>query len=231
MHAIEMPIGAARAGKLPPRGDAPMLAEVPATLLPYWAGTAHHDFPGIPRDASFYAQSLEGLMMFFDCVAAAGTICALPSLAAGSVWHAWTCLDEPGLHRFCLRHVGRTIPHGAGARLLADMDRALATCLVAARRRASMPAAGACLPPLFSLDCRLGMPQGYGYRIINGQVACSPLDEFGNTEDRLSFPSVLAPEGLLLAGLVSQAEYQEAARPDSAAGSANNRPAAWRDFL
>ena len=126
-----------------------MLAEVPATLHPYWAGTAHREFPGIPRDASFYAQSLEGLMMFFDCVASAGQPCALPSLAAGSVWHALTSLDEPGLHRFCLRHVGRTIPHGPRARMLADMDRALANCLVAARRRASMPAVSACLPPLF----------------------------------------------------------------------------------
>ncbi len=213
MKTMETPVKAARAGECPAPARAPMLAEVPASLHPYWAGTAHHDFPGIPRDASFYAQSLEGLIMFFDCVASAGKPCALPSLAAGSVWHAWTCLDEPGLHRFCMRHAGRTIPHGPRARMLADMDRAQATCLVAARRRASMPAAGACLPPLFSLDSRLGMPQGYGYRIIKGLVACSSLDEFGNTEDCVCFPGGLTPQGLLLAGLVSRAEYEQAACP------------------
>lgn len=213
MHAIDMPKNAAPAAQQQAPGYAAMLAEVPATLFPYWAGTAHHDFPGIPRDASFCAQSLEGLLTFFDCMALAGKPCALPSLAAGSVWRAWTCLDEPGLHRFCRRHVGWTIPHPGQARSMANMDRALATCLVAARRRASMPAAGACLPPLFSLDSRLGMPLGHGYRIIQGLVACSTLDEFGNTEDRVSFPDGLRPQGLLLAGLVSQAEFDEAAPP------------------
>ena len=204
---------ARHAGERAQAAEAAMLAEVPATLFPYWAGTAHHDFPGIPRDASFYAQALEGLVMFFACVAAAGKPCALPSLAAGSVWHAWTCLDQPGLRRFCIRHVGHAVPHGEQFRMTTDMNRALATCLVTARRRASMPAAGACLPPLFSLDCRLGMPEGYGYRIINGLVACSALDEFGNTKGRVSFPDSLTPKNLFLAGLVSQAEYEEAARP------------------
>lgn len=211
MHAIDMPLKAARAGKPAPPDIAAMLAEVPATLFAYWAGTAHHEFPGIPRDTSFFAQALEGLLMYFDCVACAGGPCALPSLAAGSVWQAWTGLDEPGLHRFCMRHVGRPVPHGARARMLVDMDRALATCLVAARRRAGMPAAGAGLPPLFSLDSRLGMPLGYGYRIIQGRVACSILDEFGSTEDRVSFPSALTPQGLLLAGLVGRDEYEAGA--------------------
>lgn len=45
---------------------AQVLAEVRPALYPYWAGTAQQEFPGIPRDASFYAQSVEGLMMFFD---------------------------------------------------------------------------------------------------------------------------------------------------------------------
>ena len=213
MHAIDMPVKAARAGKAAPPDYAAMRADVPATLFAYWAGTAHHDFPGIARDACFHAQALEALVMYFDCVASAGSPCALPSLAAGSVWHAWTCLDEPGLHRFCMRHVGWPVPHGARARMLADMDRALATCLVVARRRAGLPAAGACLPPLFSLDSRLGMPLGYGYRIIQGRVACSILDEFGNVEDRVSFPSALTPQGLLLAGLVGRDEYEQAALP------------------
>ena len=212
MNAMKTPIGAEGVEELPRAACARMLADVPATLFPYWAGTAHHGFPGIPRDASFYVQSLEGLLMFFDCVAAVGQVCALPSLAAGSVWQAWTWLDEPGLHAFCIRHVGRPVPHAAQARMVTDMNRALATCLVVARRRASQPAAGAGLPPLFSLDSRLGMPHGFGYRIINGLVACSALDEFGSLEDRVSFPDALTPQGLYLAGLVSKAEYEQAGR-------------------
>jgi hypothetical protein len=91
-----------------------------------------------------------------------------------------------------------------------EMGRALAVCLVQARRRASQPAAGSHLPRLFSLDSQLGMPGGVGYRIIGGLVACSPLDEFGNPDDRPSFPDELTPHALFLAGLVSGAEYEEA---------------------
>jgi uncharacterized membrane protein YgcG len=192
---------------------AAVLADVPAALFSHWAQTAHHEFPGIPRDAFFYAQSAEGLMMFFDCAAAAGTGCALPSRAADSVWHAWTRMDAAGLDRFCIRHFGRTIPHIERARVKGgDMGRALAVCLVQARRRASQPAAGCHLPRLFSLDLQLGMPRGFGYRTIGGLVACSMLDELGNLEDKLSFPAELAPYALYLAGLVSETEYAEAAR-------------------
>lgn len=191
---------------------AQVLAEIPATLFPYWSGTAHHEFPGIPRDASFYAQSVEGLMMFFDCVAASGRTCALPSRAADSAWHAWGQMDTASLERFCIRHFGQTIPHVEKARMQDPMARALAVCLVTARRRASQPAAGSHLPRLFSLDGQLGMPRGFGYRMIDGLVACSALDEFGNPEDKVRFPGELTPHALLLASLVSEAEYAEAAR-------------------
>ncbi|SFD18914.1 hypothetical protein [Massilia yuzhufengensis] len=192
---------------------AQVLADVPGALFPYWVATAHHEFPGIPRDASFYAQSVEGLMMFFDCVAAAGRRCALPSRAADSVWHAWARLDAPGLDRFCIRHFGRGIPHVERAHMQGDMGLALAVCLVQARRRASQPAAGTHLPRLFSLDGQLGMPGGFGYRVIGGLVACSTLDEFGNPEDKLGFPGELAPYALYVSGLVSKDEYDAAALP------------------
>jgi hypothetical protein len=70
---------------------AAVLADVPAALFSHWAQTAHHEFPGIPRDAFFYAQSAEGLMMFFDCAAAAGTGCA-PPIRSGTHGRAWTPL-------------------------------------------------------------------------------------------------------------------------------------------
>ena len=192
---------------------AAVLADVPAALFLHWAQTAHQEFPGIPRDASFYAQSAEGLMVFFDCAAAAGRPCALPSRAADSVWHAWRRLDAAGLDAFCIRHFGRTIPHVERDRMPeGEIDRALATCLVQARRRTSQPAAGSHLPRLFSLDSRLGMPRGVGYRIIGGLVACSPLDEFGNPEGKVRYPGELAPCALHRAGLVGETEYQQAVR-------------------
>jgi len=191
---------------------AAVLADVPAALFSHWAQTAHSEFPGIPRDAFFYTQAAEGLMMFFDCASAAGTRCALPSRAADSVWHAWTRMDAAGLERFCIRHFGRTIPHVERAHMKGgDMGRALAVCLVHARRRASRPAAGCHVPRLFSLDLQLGMPRGFGYRVIDGLVACSVLDELGNPDDEVSFPSELTPHALLRAGLVCQSEYDEAA--------------------
>jgi hypothetical protein len=191
---------------------APVLAEVPAALFPCWAQGAHREFPGIPRDASFYAQATEGLMMFFDCTSSAGRSCALPSRAADSVWHAWTRMDAAGLERFCIRHFGRSIPHLERERM-ADMDSALAACLVQARRRVSQPAAGLHLPRLFALDAQLGMPGGTGYRVIGGRLACSRLDAFGNPEDELVFPQALTPPALLQAGLISAEEYEAAAGP------------------
>ena len=197
---------------------AAVLADVPEALFSHWAQSAHEEYPGIPREVSFYAQAAEGLMMFFDCAAAAGKSCALPSRAADSVWHAWAQLDAAGLEGFCIRHFGRSIPHVERARMQkGEMGKALAVCLVQARRRASQPAAGGHLPRLFALDSRLGMPRGFGYRIIGGLVAFSILDEFGNPEGKVSYPGELTPYSLYLAGLVSETEYQEVVRLASTA--------------
>ncbi|MFC0254339.1 hypothetical protein [Massilia consociata] len=192
---------------------AAVLEDVPPTLFRYWAEVSQGEFPGIPRDASFFAQSVEGLMMFFDCVSAAGRQpCGLPSRAADSVWHAWMRMDAPNLERFCIRHFGRSIPHVEKTHMRGHMRMALSVCLVQARRRASKPVAGPNLPRLFLLDGQLGMPRGFGYRIIGSLVAWSVLDEFGNSDDHVSFPDNMTPRGLLQAGLVSKAEYDEGIR-------------------
>ena len=190
---------------------AQVLADVPAALFSHWAQTARIEFPGIPRDAAFYAQSVEGLMMFFDCVAAASRPCALPSRAADSVWHAWARMDAASLERFCIRHFGKAIPHVEKANMAGCMGKALGACLVQARRRGSWPVASIHLPRLFALDAQLGMPRGFGYRIMKGLVACSPLDELGYSTS-VSFPEYLTPIGLYRAGLISAGEYNEAAR-------------------
>ena len=87
------------------------------------------------------------------------------------------------------------------------MGKALGACLVQARRRVSQRPAGPHLPSLFTLDARLGMPRGFGYRVIDGRVAYSVLDDFGNPKGGVSFPQELTPQGLLKAGLISRAEY------------------------
>lgn len=196
---------------------ASILAGIPPALHPYWAEHAHREFPRIPRDASFYAQSAEGLVMFFDCAASAARPCALPSRAADAVWHAWVRMDASSLERFCVRHFGKKIPHVERAQM-GPMGVALAACLVQARRRASIPAGGPGLPRLFTLDDQLGMPGGFGYRLIRGRVACSLLDQLGRPMGRPSFPKTLTAMGLYQAGLISAAEYAEAREANSAAG-------------
>lgn len=189
---------------------AQVLADVPDALFPYWARTSQQEFPGIPRDASFFAQSAEGLMMFFDCAAGSRKTCALPSRAADSVWHAWMRLEEVGLHRFCIRHFGKIIAHVEKAKMGAGMNAALAVCLVHARRRASQPAAGPHLPRLFGLDAQLGMPRGFGYGMVGGMLACSTLDELGNPGTDRRLLRELSPRGLLDAGLISEDEFRKA---------------------
>jgi hypothetical protein len=215
MNVRETPRGVARTveWEFAQSRYAAVLADIPAALFPCWAQSAHAEFPGIPRDASFYAQSVEGLMMFFDCVAAAGRPCALPSRAADSVWHAWTRMNAADLDRFCILHFGRTIAHLDKAQMPGEMGEALAACLVQGRRRASKPAAGTDLPRLFTLDLRLGMPRGFAYGIVGGLVACSGLDELGQPDGQPSFPHALAPQGLLKAGLISPAEYARVRGP------------------
>jgi len=194
-----------------------VLGDIPPALFPYWAGNAQREFPRIPRDASFYARSAEGLIMFFDCAASAARPCALPSRAADAVWHAWVRMDASSLERFCVRHFGKKIPHVERAQM-GPMGVALAACLVQARRRAAMPAGGPDLPRLFTLDDQLGMPGGFGYRIIRGRVACSLLDQLGRPIGRPSFPKALTALGLYEAGLISGAEYAERRDAGSASG-------------
>lgn len=219
MNANETPHTTARTGESAFAQPAieSILAEIPPGLFSYWQENAHREFPGIPRDASFYAQSAEGLVMFFDCAAAASRPCALPSRAADAVWHAWTRMDASGLERFCVRHFGKKIPHVERAQMGA-MGVALASCLVQARRRASTPPAGPELPRLFTLDGQLGMPNGFGYRVIGGRVACSLLDRLGRPAGRPSFPKALTALALYQAGLITAAEYAEAREAGGSSG-------------
>ncbi|MES2758620.1 MAG: hypothetical protein V4693_14700 [Pseudomonadota bacterium] len=163
-------------------------ADIPATLYPYWKRTAHYEFKGIPRGAFFFARATEGLLNFFDCVRTSGKPCALPSAAADSVWHAWAKMAPASLDAFCIKHFGRTIPHLEKAEMGARMDGALANCIAVARQLRGDDPAGRSLPRLFALDASLAMPNGYGYRLVQGQVGCQRLDQQGRAEGMLFYP-------------------------------------------
>lgn len=188
------------------------MADLPATLYPFWKRSAQHEFKGIPQDAFFFARAAEGLMAFFDCARNAGQPCWLPSMAADSVWHAWMRLSPTGLNAFCRKHFGRVIPHVEAPGMVGGIGCALAVCLVQARRIERMPVAGPNLPRLFALDRMLAMPGGRGYLLFNGEVASFPLDGRGRAAAVPATVDTLRPALLLAAGLVSDDEYKRHAR-------------------
>jgi len=181
------------------------LADLPAGLYPYWAASAKNEFPGIASDAFFFVRAADALMTFFACVSDSDSACALPSMAADSVWHAWMRFNSIGLDAFCVRHFGRAVPHLAAA----DMASAgaLAACLVKARRLEGLAPAGPRLPNLFALDRDARMPGGFGYQGRNGQVAYARLDQRGRCQDTPAVLDSLTPHTLLETGLISPGEH------------------------
>ena len=184
------------------------LADIPSTLYPYWKRTARFEFEGIPTDAFFFASASDSLLTFFDCVRRSGKPCALPSKAADSVWHAWERMAPESLASFCQRHFGRRIPHLESAAMPLRMDTALANCLVAARKRDGNNPEGPHLPTLFVADRKLGMPQGFAYSVVKGQVVFAHMDAAGRPERDAHLQAAMCAPALLAAGLIGGAEYQ-----------------------
>lgn len=185
------------------------LAELPPGLEAAWRHGASTEFPGIPRDALFFVRAAEGLLGFFDALTRQGASCALPSLAADSVWHAWLAHDPIGLERFCRRHFGAAVPHLEAASLEPG---ALARALVACRALDGIPAHGPALPRLFTLDARLRMPRGHGYWTERGEVAYARLGASGRRLGVARRQSELSLAALLAAGFISEEVYAEALR-------------------
>jgi hypothetical protein len=196
------------------------LQDIPDGLFRAWQQSAPGEFEGIPCDALFFARATEGLLMFFDCVKRSGKPCALPSKAADSVWHAWARLSPASLDAFCIKHFGRRMPHMEAADMTAQMEDALANCLVQARMLEWMPTAGAGLPKLFTLDRRVAMPCGFAYRMVKGQVAFSNMNRAGRPEGDVFYPGMLAPVELLMAGLITQRAFDDYVRQARSEGSA-----------
>lgn len=197
------------------------LADLPASLYPYWAQTACREFNRIPRDVLFFSFAAEALMEFFDCVASSGAPCALPSKAADSVWHAWLSHAPATLQHFCRKHYQRPIPHLQAAAMPGPMDEALAHCLVTARRVANVAPGGIYLPRLFSTDRLLRMPYGFGYRRVGNKIGVADLDARGRYRGHESFPTSLRPAGLLASRLIEPWEMPDPWSESIGAGGAS----------
>ena len=149
------------------------LEALPPTLYEHWRKVAPLEFNGIPTDAIFFVRAAEGLLRFFDCVRYSQHLCALPSKAADSVWHAWLTLpaqSEDHIETFCQRYFGRVIPHVEASQMPVDTGLGLAATLVIARKRGGRDPAAPSLPALFELDRKLRMPNGYGYQLRKYQI-------------------------------------------------------------
>lgn len=180
------------------------LAALAPGLQASWRASAAAEFPGIPVSARAFMRSAEGLLMFFDATQGRGVACALPSVAADSVWHAWLRWDADDLARFCRAHFGSPIPHltlkqiGTGA---------LTQTLVACRALQGIPAHGPAIPALFGLDARLRVPNGFGYRLKQRKIVYGRLGANGALPKRVVTHPQLDLSSLLAAGLISQEVY------------------------
>lgn len=193
------------------------LLALPPGLQGAWAGHAAGEFPGIPTDAFFFVRAAEGLLCFFDAVARSGRQCALPSLAADSVWHAWQRHDPAGLIDFCRRRFGAAIPHLESGRLEPG---ALARTLVACRRMEAIPPGGPALPQLFTLDTRLRMPRGRLHLPLPDGVAWAELGPTGRRLGQLRPHAELSAAALFAAGLIEAQAYEDAQRRQRESGEA-----------
>jgi len=180
------------------------LVQLAPALHAYWQRVGPEEFAGMPADRLFFHRAAAGLMAFFEASTRRGKPCALPSLAADSVWHAWMRWDADDLARFCRRHFGTSIAHLPQSAL----DRtSLAQTLVGCRALEGRPSHGPGLPPLFALDAHLHMPNGHGYWIERGDIVYRRLDAAGGKPGPAHVHPDLALPALFGAGLVSEITY------------------------
>lgn len=187
----------------------PQFEDIPAGLFPFWQRNSGREFAGIPTDRLFFIRAATGLMRFFEVAADRRQPCALPSLAADSVWHAWTAWDPVNLEHFCRWHFGRPIRHLPNAELDAL---ALPRALVGCRVLEGVPPQGPALPALFGLDFALRMPSGYHYAVEGVNVFYTPMNPDGQSPGRGFQHGDLTLDALLGANLISAAQHADALR-------------------
>jgi hypothetical protein len=209
LNILSKPIGNARAiWHLITSRHRKALCDLPPTLYEYWSRTAQTEFQGIPRDAFFYVRAADALLDFFECVRRNNHPCALPSMAADSVWHAWLRHSPATLEAFCERHFGQRIPHVEAGDMAGGMALPLAMSLVTARRLDGLPLAAPSVPGLFGTDRALRMPGGFAYALRGNDLVCSRIDRRGQTVGTGQVHPALTPDFLLAAGLIARIDYE-----------------------
>lgn len=180
------------------------LEQIAPELYAYWQRSAAQEFPGMPTQRASFYRAAAGLFDFFQVASLRGQPCALPSLAADSVWHAWLCWDEDDLARFCRRHFNKAIAHLPQSEL---GPAALVQTLVGCRYLEGARAHGPGLPQLFGLDASLRVPNGHGYWVDKGDIVYRRLDAAGRRPGQASVHPDLTLQALFAASLISEATY------------------------
>lgn len=201
-NRIMRPRGALHAGRYA------AIASLPEGLDTVWLERISQQHPGSGINAKAVPHVAEALLTYFDCLTRTDKPCALPSLAAQVLWDAWATLDRNGLERLRAHHFPTSADDSpTGSRT--EWEQAIANCLVQARAIAGLSPAAPLLPALFLLDQQLALPGGHGWLIANGRVGYVKLDARGMMSDAPVFPEVMAPAGMLMAGLVSATAFND----------------------
>jgi len=203
------------------------LEHLPAPLRADWRRSAPLEFPGIPLSETFFVRAADGLMRFFELAASRSAACALPSVAADSVWHAWLHWDADHLDHFCRRHFDKPVAHLPQCELGAG---ALTHALAGARRIDGIAPEGPHLPALFTLDARLRMPFGHGYWNQAGEVVYGRLDGDGRRSGYPARHPDLTLQALFAASLITHSVYLDAMlRQDRRSSGSNTSDGAGAD--
>lgn len=180
------------------------LEQIAPALYACWQRSAAQEFPGMPAQRASFYRAASGLFDFFQVASLRGQPCALPSLAADSVWHAWLQWDADDLARFCRRHFNQAIAHLPQSEL---GPAALVQTLVGCRFLEGARAHGPGLPQLFGLDASLRVPNGHGYWIDKGDIVYRRLDAAGRRSGKATVHPDLTLQALFAAGLIGEATY------------------------
>lgn len=184
------------------------IAPLPEGLDILWLERISVLHPGSGVNAKAVPHVAEALLTYFDCLTRTDKPCALPSMAAQVFWDAWATLDKGGLDRLRAHHFPSSADDGA-SRTRAEWELAIANCLAQARTIAGLSSAAPVLPALFLLDQQLALPGGHGWLISAGRVGYVKLDARGIMTGTPAFPEVMTPAGMLMAGLVSAAAFND----------------------
>lgn len=202
LNRIMRPRGVLHAGRYA------SIAQLPEGIDTLWLERIARLHPGSGVNAKALRHVAEGLLTYFDCLARTDKPCALPSLAAQVLWDAWADMDKAGLDRLRMHHFPSTADDNP-PRSRPGWEQAIANCLLQARAVAGMSPMTPALPALFLLDQQLALPGGHGWLISGGRIGYVKLDARGLMSAAASFPEVLTPAGMLLAGLVTAAAFND----------------------